>query len=108
MNDRIVSITTIDNPFDPIDDFDHWFLYDIEKGYYTCNKIARLTEEFDGMTQIEEEKAIEKAIDRLIEIDPLDIYKKIVKNDNENDEKSLKNDEKIEENNKKGTVDDEM
>lgn len=79
MNVRKVSITTIDNPFDPIDDFHNWFLFDIEKGYYTCNKLARLTEEFDGMTQIEENLAVESAIDRLIEIDPLDIYKKVVK-----------------------------
>lgn len=81
MNNRKVSITTIDNPFDPIDDFDNWFLFDVEKGYYSCNKIARLIEEFDGMTQIEEDQQLEKAIDRLIQIDPLDIYKKVVKED---------------------------
>ena len=29
------ALTTIDNPFNPFDDFNSWFLYDIEKGYDT-------------------------------------------------------------------------
>ena len=83
MNNRKIAITTIDNPFDPIDDFNNWFLFDVEKGYYTCNKLARLADafEFDGMTQVEEDQQVEKAINRLIELDHLDIYKKVVKED---------------------------
>ena len=41
--ERRVNITTVDNPFDPFDDFDHWFQFDTEKGYYTSSKLARLT-----------------------------------------------------------------
>lgn len=76
---RQVHITTIDNPFDPFDDYTSWFLFDVEKGYYTSSKIARLVKTFDGMTEKEEIEAIETAIDRLIEIDPLDIYRKVVR-----------------------------
>lgn len=76
---RKVNITTIDNPFDPFDDFTSWFNYDVENGYYTCSKLARLTNVTDDMSSIEEEAEIERAIDRLIEIDPLDIYKKVVR-----------------------------
>ena len=78
---RQVHITTIDNPFDPFDDFTSWFMFDIEKGYYTSSKIGRLVKTKEGMTEKEEIDAIEKAIDRLIEIDPLDIYIKITKED---------------------------
>lgn len=74
-----VSITTIDNPFDPFDDFASWFDYDIEKGYYTCSKLARISETFDDMTQKEETEAIEEAIDKLISIDPLDLYRKVIR-----------------------------
>lgn len=74
-----VNITTIDNPFDPFDDFASWFAFDTEMGYYTSSKIARLTETTDDMSEAEETEALERAIDRLIEIDPLDIYKKIIK-----------------------------
>lgn len=78
---RKVSITTIDNPFDPIDEFDQWLLFDLEKGYYTSSTIARLTHLKDDMSQYEEDTEVERAINRLIELDPLDIYIKIIKND---------------------------
>ena len=75
---RRVRLTTIDNPFNPFDDFMNWYLFDVEKGYYTCSKLARLTNTTDEMTQIEESEEIERAIDELIKIDPLDIYTKVV------------------------------
>jgi SAM-dependent MidA family methyltransferase len=74
-----VNITTIDNPFDPFDDFRNWFLYDTEKGYYTSSKLARLANYEEDMSLVEEEAETERAIDRLIEIDPLNIYKKITR-----------------------------
>lgn len=74
-----VHITTIDNPFDPFDDFNSWFMFDVEKGYYTSSKLARLTQTTDDMTQKEELEEIERAIDRLIEIDPLDLYIKVTR-----------------------------
>ena len=77
-----VSITTIDNPFDPSEDFASWFDFDVEKGYYTCSKLARISNVSDDMTQIEEDEEVERAIDRLIELDPLDLYRKVIKEDN--------------------------
>lgn len=74
---RRVSITTIDNPFNPLHDFDHWFQFDVEQGYYTCNKLARLTNVTDDMSSAEEQAEVERGIDRLIEIDPLNIYTKV-------------------------------
>lgn len=74
-----ISITTIDNPFDPFDDFTSWLLFDNEKGYFTCAKLGRLANFTDDMTDLEEIKEIERVIDRLIELDPLDIYKKVTR-----------------------------
>ena len=76
---RRVNITTIDNPFDPFDDFINWHLFDTEKGYYTSSKLARLSNTTDSMTDIEESEEIERAIDELVRIDPLDIYIKVVR-----------------------------
>lgn len=76
---REASITTIDNPFNPFDDFTSWLMFDIEKGYYSHQKVARLTHLTDDMTQKEECEEVERAIDRLIEIDPLDIYIKVIR-----------------------------
>lgn len=77
--EKHVHITTIDNPFNPFEDFISWFMFDIEKGYYTCSKLARLANLTEDMTDLEEIEEIERTIDRLIEIDPLDIYIKLVK-----------------------------
>lgn len=74
-----VTVTTIDNPFNPFDDFDSWFRFDVEKGYYTSSKLARLTNLTDDMTEKEENEEVERAVDRLIEIDPLDIYIKVTR-----------------------------
>lgn len=76
---RQTHITTIDNPFNPFDDFTSWLAFDIEKGYYSFQKVARLINTTDDMTEVEELEEIERAIDRLIEIDPLDLYLKVVR-----------------------------
>ena len=76
---RQVMITTVDNPYDPFIDYKNWFLFDAEKGYYTTSKLARLIKTEEGMTEKEEFEEIERAIDRLVEIDPLDIYMKVTR-----------------------------
>lgn len=70
-------LTTIDNPYCPFDQFNLWLLFDKEKGYHTCEKIARIANILEDMTQKEEDEEIERAIDRIIELDILDIYKKV-------------------------------
>lgn len=70
-------LTTIDNPFDPFEQFDDWYNFDIEKGYHSCNRLARLANITEDMTDYEESEEIERAIDRLIEIDFLDLFVKV-------------------------------
>lgn len=75
---RKVALTTVDNPYNPFDDFTSWLMFDIEKGYDTNGKLARLANIKDEMTEKEQKEEIERAIDRIIEIDPTDLFKKIV------------------------------
>lgn len=70
-------LTTVDNPFDPFEQFDKWFQFDVEKGYYSCSRLARIAKIEDDFTQIEIESEIERAIDEIIMYDPLGIYKKV-------------------------------
>ena len=70
-------ISTKDNPFDPFDDFNAWLLFDKEKGYDSNERVARLAHITEDMTEEESDKEFERAMDRLIEIDPLDIFIKI-------------------------------
>jgi len=70
-------LTTIDNPFDPFDDFASWFLYDSQKGYDSCAKVARVANIVNSMTEDEQLAALNDAIDAIIAADPFDIYKKV-------------------------------
>ena len=79
MNEDRCMITTNDNPYDYFEQFDSWFMFDVEKGYYTCSYLARFTNVTDEMTQKEEDEEIERAIDEIIEHDPRKIYKKVRK-----------------------------
>lgn len=76
---KVTMLTTVDNPFDPFEQFNSWFMFDCEKGYNSYGKLMRLAEISEDMSSVEYDKAIENAIDRLIEIDFLDIFKKITK-----------------------------
>ena len=75
-----VMLTTIDNPFDPFEQFTSWFLFDVEKGYNSCSKIARIAKFSDDMSQKEIDDETERAIDEIIQYDFLNIYKKATKN----------------------------
>lgn len=73
-------LTTIDNPFNPFDDFDSWFLFDVEKGYYSCSRLARITNNSNDLTELEERKDLERAIDEIVRNDPTNLYTKIGRN----------------------------
>lgn len=72
-------ITTTDNPFDPFDQFDSWNQFDTEKGYYSCSRVARLLNITEDMSEIEIGNEYERAIDRLVQLDPTNLYAKVTK-----------------------------
>ena len=72
-------LTTVDNPFDPFEQFTSWYLFDMEKGYDCCGRVDRLINVSDDMTEFEVEKENERAIDRLIELDFTDTFKKVIR-----------------------------
>ena len=43
-------LSTIDNPFNPFDDFTSWFLYDVEKGHNSSSLLDRIVNVEDNMT----------------------------------------------------------
>ena len=82
MEHKRCMLSTIDNPFNPFEDFDSWFQYDIEKGYYSCGFLARIACTSDSLTEIENEIEIERAIDEIVFEDFTGMYIKVVENDN--------------------------
>ena len=78
-----VSLTTFDNPFDPFEQFDEWLRFDQDKGYNTCEYLGRIARTSDQLSEEENDKEIERAIDEIIKYDFLNIYKKATRNDNQ-------------------------
>ena len=72
-------LSTNDNPFDPFEDFDNWYLYDIEYGYYSCSKLDRIVKIKDDFTEIEISQETERAIDAIIKNDFTDKFIKVTR-----------------------------
>ena len=70
-------LTTVDNPYDPFKDFKSWYLFDVEKGYNSCCYLGRIARTSDQLSDFENEREIERAIDEIIKLDFRKIYKKI-------------------------------
>ena len=73
-------LTTFDNPFDPFEQFTSWLLFDNENDYFTLNKLDRVSNYSDDMTEKEIDEEHERAIDEIIDNDFLNIYKKVYRN----------------------------
>ena len=72
-------LSTNDNPYDYFDQFTSWLLFDKEKGWNCCETLARIVDIKDDMSEKEIDDEIERAIDKIIEHDFLNIYKKVTR-----------------------------
>lgn len=73
-------LSTIDNPFDPFDEFDSWYRFDTDKGYNSCSYLDRIARTSDQLSDFENETEIERAIDEIIKYDFMNVYTKITQN----------------------------
>lgn len=81
MDEEEFRLTTIDNPYDPFEQFTLWLLFDKEHGYNTCERMAREANYEDDMSEHEINVEHERVIDTIIEFDFLGIYKKVRRNE---------------------------
>ena len=70
-------LTTKDNPFNPFDNFDSWYQFDMDKGYSSCSYLDRIARTSDQLTDEENAEEIERAIDEIIKYDFQNIYRKV-------------------------------
>lgn len=80
-------LTTFDNPYNPFDQFEEWFLFDTQQGYNTCGYLDRVADLPNDLSDEEEKTATEQAIDSIILHDFMNIYKKIYMNVDESGSK---------------------
>jgi hypothetical protein len=70
-------LTTTDNPYNPFTHWDEWLMYDTEKGYNTPGILARIATGTDELPDELEAVVIEDAIDEIVRINALGLYRKI-------------------------------
>jgi hypothetical protein len=73
------ALTTVDNPYDPFEDFDNWYRFDMDKGYNSCAYLDRIAMTSDALSDAENSEEIGRAIDEIIKYDFRNLYKKISK-----------------------------
>ena len=76
-----IMLSTIDNPFDPFTQWDEWKRFDEDMKYFTCNYLARIAKTSDDLSDADNEQAIEDAIDEIVQLNVLGIYKKVYEKD---------------------------
>lgn len=72
-------LTTTDNPYDPFTQWDEWYAFDTQMGYHTCSYLARICIISDDLSEDDQNAAIESAIDEIVRINVLGIYKKVTR-----------------------------
>ena len=70
-------LTTTDNPYDPFEEFDEWYVYDTSAGYHSLSFLARIAKTSHEESEPDESLAIELAIDEIVSENVLGIYRKI-------------------------------
>lgn len=77
-NSSAIMLTTVDNPFNPFTNFEAWKNFDESKGYNTCAYLARIAKVSDELSEADENQAIQQAIDEIVKMNILGIYKKVL------------------------------
>lgn len=72
-------LTTIDNPHSPFDDFGAWYAWDMASGYNTCGFLARIIISSDQLSEADQERANELAIDEIVKENVTGVYRKVTR-----------------------------
>ena len=75
---RVVALTTTDNPYNPITQFDDWYAFDELQGYGTTNYLARIAKTSQDLSALDQAIAVEEAVDEIVKLNILGKYRKVV------------------------------
>lgn len=71
-------LSTIDNPYSPVTDWDRWYRWDEAAGYHTTSFLARVAYPSPALSVADQDAAIEDAIEEIVRENVLGIYIKVV------------------------------
>lgn len=80
---RRTALSTKDNPFNPLTEFDHWYAFDLAQGRDTCGYQARIVVTSDELSPAYHDMAVEDGIDEILEMNPESNYIKVVEESDE-------------------------
>ena len=83
-----VFVTTLDNPFDYFTQFDEWYAFDTQKGYNTCNYLARIANTSNDLSEKDYEFAVEEAVDEICRLNITGNYRKVYDKREKEDKKT--------------------
>ena len=70
-------LTTTDNPYNPFDDFDAWYGFDLAHGYDSCAYLARSCYSSPSLGEIEEIQTQNAAIDQIVRLNATGVWKAV-------------------------------
>ena len=71
---KAYALTTIDNPFDPFDQFDSWLNFDKLHDHHCCEVLDRIANTSSSLSDFENQQEIRSAIGSLMALDPFGDY----------------------------------
>lgn len=75
----VKAITTIDNPYNPFDEFELWYAFDEQKGYRSCSYLARIAKTSSKLTPYENQLIVNAAVDDIVRLNINGMYKEVSK-----------------------------
>lgn len=72
-------LTTVDNPYDPFDNYDEWYAFDARAGHNTPGFLARITVLSDETSEADQKLSIDNAIDEIVRENVTGMYKKVTR-----------------------------
>jgi len=76
---REVMLTTVDNPHDPFTNFAAWYSFDVAAGYRSSELLATYAKLSPHLSQAEENRIIEEAIDEIVSLNVSGMHRKVEK-----------------------------
>lgn len=70
-------LSTIDNPYNPFDEYDKWYAFDSQMGYHSPSLLARCTILSDELSDVDQSLAIETAIDEIVQYNVSGVHTKV-------------------------------
>jgi len=70
-------LTTVDNPFDPFEEYDSWYAWDVRMGYNSTSLLARITVLSPNTSEPDQSLAIQSAIDEIVSENVSGMHKKV-------------------------------